>query len=348
MTRKRSHAATTSAPPSSSAPASDELATGGDDAAESAPNKKEKKSEKKKAEHVYSVAEQALHKSIRNAYEGGACLAEHAPECQGHKKNSCNYRWQGVKVTLARHKDVFHDRSDALVPRGQQGEQLTTSAYPTKADPNKIYPGHYATKVNLPAYAGDWHIDGPKRPGGKPKLKSAGGKDIANGKNFTADTWPYWNNAHHLIPKGMFGSTISQSAFSEVIRRALLEATYNIHHQENMLLMPQDERVADALNLPRHLALEGDGKLDHPKYNKLVKSRLDQTLLDFEKACQPPEGVKHEDFKVSLAKKKLEELSSDCRETIIEEGPSMPGAPIDSLLALRDKNASSSAMDVAT
>ncbi|MCY1078903.1 AHH domain-containing protein [Archangium lansingense] len=313
---------------------------GNEASSEEGGTKKQKKNKKKTAAHVYSVEELKLHKSIKKSYEGGACLAEHAPECQGYQQNSCNYRWQGTKVTLAQHKDVFHDRSDALVPRGRQGEQVQTSAYPTKSDPNKFYPGHYATHLSLPAYEGDWHIDGPKRPGGAPLLKAAGRKLISNGKNFTADTWPYWNNAHHLVPKGMFGTTIAESKYAEVIRRALLEAEYNIHHQENMLLMPQDEEVALLLHLPRHLRLTGDGKLDHPKYNNLVKERLTSTIQDFEKACQPPEGVKHDEFKVSLSKTKLEDISADCRRTIIEGGPSMPGEPLDNIRSLRKKDTS--------
>ena len=343
MTRKR--ARSPSPPPA--ATSTDVQASQGDgasgaDSTSDGGAKKQKKSGKKKLEHVYSVEERQLHKCIRNAYAGGACLAEHAPQCHGHKKNSCNYRWQGVKATLDRHTDVFHVRSDALAPRGSQGEQVETSAYPLTSDPSKFCPGHYATRLNLPAHAGDWHINGPHRPGNMPKLKAAGGKDIPNGKNFTADTWPYWNNAHHLIPKGMFNSTIATSEYAEVIRRALLEAEYNIHHHVNMLLMPQDKEVAKLLDLPRHLRLKGNGKLDHPKYNNLVKRRLKKTLRDFEQACKPPEGVKHEDFNVALSKSQLEKLSNDCRATIIKPGPGMSGKPLDNLVSFNSNNSAAS------
>lgn len=257
-----------------------------------------------------------LHKKFRaeGTTEGGACLTGHQASFSGHNgKATCNYRYQAYEQANSHGGIKGHLHSyESVTVRGP----IRTSAW----------------KKNKPEYCaflpkprkGDWHVTGPllgdivRQNYAKKKVV------VPQGMNFTQELWPYWNNAHHLIPKGTLKDKIlgETDKVATLIQKALLTAQYNINHKVNMLMMPQDKRVADILGLPRHIQLrDGDAAGiaascgNHPVYNLMtceIERGLNSIIKNYRKLVnQAIDDVKgtHKVPKPTLDKKKLESLS---------------------------------------
>ncbi|MDG9669604.1 AHH domain-containing protein [Hahella sp. CR1] len=286
-----------------------------------------------------------LHERLQGTTENGACLVFHgsATFIEFRNKFTCNYRYQGyeqakshtaIKNTLHGYMTgIEHERSKAIKDRGH----IVTSAYET--DSGGMKPGAYCIDLNFPN-KGDWDVGGPDRDITRLKYNGRSTTTIKKGHNFTRETWPYWNNAHHLISKGTFKNMILNEGpkISNIIQKALLTAKYNIHHKKNVLLMPQDKEVAQILGLPRHLVLKEEDQQEvskqctsHPIYDRLVretKKGLRDILGEYRKICDPvkdyPDG--HPIPDVNLDKSKLEKLSEKLLRLILGMSP---GAPLD-------------------
>jgi A nuclease family of the HNH/ENDO VII superfamily with conserved AHH len=167
-------------------------------------------------------------------------------------------------------------------------------------------------------------------------------KPIAPGMNFTTSFWPYWNNAHHMIPKGTLNAEIAKAdtdpRIVNLIRAGLLKAPYNVNHYINMILLPMDTEVGKILNLPRHLSLD-DGstafdrkpKFDHIPYNYKIEARLKSIIDEYTAKAAEIRGENQDcDIKkmAPLSKLKLHKLSDDCYQAITDFGASSPGEPL--------------------
>ncbi|WPB76891.1 AHH domain-containing protein [Archangium violaceum] len=298
-------------------------------------------------------ADKTYHKKIKKALEDGACLTGHAAT---YKKNSCSYRYQAVefsKVDPDRqslyNKDIKVNKRTArrfLRHNKVKAGYIPTSRYPTNA--GDMYPADrdYGDKLKVPQ-SGDWDVDGPKRKG----VTDASGKTISIGKNFTGAFRPYWNNAHHMIPKDLLNARITAAhkdpKIADLIRAGLLKGKYNVNHYINMILLPMDKEVGFLLKLPRHLSLdEGSAefddnpKFDHTAYNSKVGIRLRTIMKDFvDKADEVNDKNKKCNISKmpALAKNKLELLSKDCYKSIKVFGVREPGKPLVDLPNLRLK-----------
>jgi hypothetical protein len=161
--------------------------------------------------------------------------------------------------------------------------------------------------------------------------------------------WPYWNNAHHLIPKGTLKASINEvgeedSDLREFIVGGLLNAKYNVNHWINVVILPMDREVGRLLKLPRHLILEDetvlDGKtekFDHTAYGDLVKKKLDSIMKGFKDKFKPDDPNKCEAWKTAkLSKTKLVNLSKKCFRSITVFGKTKrgAGAPLSELPSL--------------
>jgi hypothetical protein len=305
------------------------------------------------ADRHLTQADDVYHEPISNALEDGACLTGHEAT---YKKNTCSYRYQAVehsranpdrqalynKTLKVRKSTARRYKRDHKVKAGF----VPTSRYPTNA--GDVYPSDrdYGSKLAVPQ-PGDWDVDGPKRPG----VKDPSGKTIGIGKNFTGAFWPYWNNAHHMIPKDTLNTRIeaasNDSKIVTLIRAGLLKGKYNVNHYVNMILLPMDTEVGFLLKLPRHLTLE-DGssefddnpKFDHTAYNKKVVNRLKDIMKDY---VEEAEEVKRKNKRCTIAKmpalskRRLELLSNDCYKSIKLFGARSPGKPLVDLPNLRLK-----------
>jgi hypothetical protein len=219
-------------------------------------------------------------------------------------------------------------------------ESVKTSAY--KANSGKWAPAHYCGTLPVPG-VGDWDLTGPDKDIFRGKFGQRGrGNKIKAKMNFSQDTWPYWNNAHHLIPKGTLKAKIvaEGTRVSEVMQKALLLAKYNVNHKVNMLFLPQDKEVARILTLTRHIQLKerdvpGTQSIctDHPIYNRLVEDQLVAIIQEYKTICDQ-EIAKAKPHKIPDAevnKKQLERLSRRLLKMILAWGEVAEGASLDAL-----------------
>ena len=267
--------------------------------------------------HFGSAALDKLHKKFRQTgtTEGGACLTGHDGSfSKKQNENTCNYRFQAFKQAHAtpRIKNMLHSYSTATIP-----SRIKTSAWKKKSP-------EYCAYLPKPR-PGDWDLDGPTIGPIHRKNYTQGPVTIPAGMNFSQELWPYWNNAHHLIPKGTLKAKILEqkdARVSELIQKSLLTVQYNINHKPNMLLMPQDKRVADILGLPRHIQLRDKDApgvaaicANHPIYNKLtceIDRGLNSIVASYAKTCKGAitrvKGT-HKKPKANLNKERLIRLS---------------------------------------
>lgn len=286
-----------------------------------------------------------LHESVANALEGGACLSGHE---SSYSKNSCSYRYQAVEHSRANkgRGDLYNISANghARIAQAHGGGPMPTSRYSTRRGPieenaSGKYPwdDNYGDHLTVPL-PGDWDVDGPKRMG----AVDAVGKPISPGMNFTTAFWPYWNNAHHMIPKGTLNALITNAdtdpRIADLIRAGLLKAPYNVNHYINMILLPMDTEVGKILNLPRHLSLD-DGsdafdqkpKFDHIPYNQKIEDRLKSIMSAYKAKAAEIRG-ENEDCDIKkmapLSKVKFHKLSNACYKAITDFGSSNPGQPL--------------------
>ncbi|HEX5748011.1 MAG TPA: AHH domain-containing protein [Archangium sp.] len=298
----------------------------------------------KTPKHFPSEADEKLHKQINGTEEGGACLTGHSTRYDD--ACSCTYRWQAVRESRRARQGVY-DKNPTVTqekaneyleknPRVTSGF-LPTSQYTTKRKSRFPSPTQYSDRIKLPE-EGDWYVSGPLRS----NATDAVGKGIPQGKNFTTWTWPYWNNAHHLIPKGTLNTVINEIAEDDcrqLVREGLLHAEYNVNHHINVILLPMDTEVARVLDLPRHLVLEDDSivkekgsKLNHREYNQNVRTRLDSIIDSYKATCDRERQTNCDPWPViKLSKKRLEVLSQHCYAKVTQFGNENPGEAISAL-----------------
>lgn len=272
-----------------------------------------------------------LHKKVKKT-EDGACLTGHQPSFEKKaesKKVTCNYRYQGFEQAKS-HRGI----------KWRLHSYRTTLTAPIRTA-LKVAPPRYCVWLDPPG-PGDWDLDGPTKGPIVRKNKSGRKVTIPKGMNFSQDTWPYWNNAHHLIPKGTLKEVISNepSPINNLIQQGLLTALYNVNHKKNMLLMPQDMEVAKELSMPRHIQLkEGDDTsisaqvFNHPEYNTMVSVGLDKVMTSYRKSADNANKRKkkpHEVPNVRLSKKKLETLSKNLLRWVLAWGKDGKGSSLDS------------------
>jgi hypothetical protein len=270
-----------------------------------------------------------LHDKIPDTTEGGACLTgHHASFKMKSGKCTCNYRYQGyehadqngaIKKKLHSYPTTRTDNVKTSAPMGENGQ----------------FPGRYCAEL-APPRPGDWDIGGPTTAPISRDSFRRGRVTVPLGMNFTQDTWPYWNNVHHVIPKGTLKEEITKqdAVVSDLIQQCLLKAKYNINHKINMLIMPQDLQVANMLGMPRHLQLQhDDGGVEvaignHPVWNQYVvdvENGLKTIIDDYAKICKDAiadaEKNQHPLPNAELDKKKLEALSERLLKFILEGGP---------------------------
>ncbi|WP_395832497.1 AHH domain-containing protein [Archangium violaceum] len=284
--------------------------------------------------HYGSAELDELHTSVNSSTENGACLTGHLSDFKNFRnRQSCNYRYQAYEQAKnePRIKERLHSYKTVTI-----SNPLNTSA--REAESGKMAPAYYCATLPIPQ-DGDWDIDGPKRDILRKTFEDKTVK-IRRGRNFTQDTWPYWHNAHHLIPKGTLKDEILKepSPVNELIQVALLKAKYNVNHKLNMLFIPQDQEVAELLNLPRHIQRKDGDAPDvpanygnHPLYNKMVreiKKGLDTIITDYRSICEKAITAVEEEHDIpnpSLDKKKLEELSETLLQMLLGWGAGAAG-----------------------
>ncbi|MBZ4422592.1 AHH domain-containing protein [Myxococcus sp. RHSTA-1-4] len=228
------------------------------------------------------------HHRARKTTEGGRCLVPYGSFAQ----QSCSYRWQAYMQALTDSKDYNWDKYKSLGRRrklvlirqrkAEKGEKRWEEA-----------------EVKSPK-AREWDVS----------------EDSSNFKR--SCNKPYWFEAHHIIPHSQLRGAITDvgkgrpnaDRLSLVVRRGLLEESYNLNHKKNMLILPMDGLVAEALELPKHLATPDHR--DHPRYSKYVEDKLNKYFDPVK------ESISRHKKKIEYrpVRKKLEALSALLRRKI--------------------------------
>lgn len=274
-------------------------------------------------DHKPAQKEETLHTKVEGSTDDGACLTVH-DGCSAYAEHSCSYRWQSKENARERHKKWFDGTSERLAKNKQGGDVPANHWRIWYAGPNDVFPKEPA----------DWAVDGPARAATDLR-KDSRGQTIPNGANFTNARWPWWNNAHHMIPKGLFKRLIGQSGRAyQLLRESLLEAKYNIHWKRNMFVLPMDAAVGAEVFLPRHLGLiKQSDRFNHPDYNDMVESRLKEIVDDYKQLCDQAvtDAGPHGTPSASLDKARLENLSKRCEAVIKQFGAIAMGDALDAM-----------------
>lgn len=275
------------------------------------------------ADHQLAQEEEKAHDKVGGSTEGGACLTAHYGS--GYSKVSCSYRWQSKENARDRHKKWFDGNSERLANNPGAGQPMPASHW-------RIW--YAGLNDILPTHPEDWAVDGPSRSPTDLR-KDNRGNVIPNGKNFTNAQWPFWNNAHHMIPKGAFNSLVGKAGKAyQLMRVCLLQAKYNINWKRNMFILPMDKAVGAEVFLPRHLGLiKTSDRFRHADYSDMVEAKLKEIIDDYKQICDQAisDTKPHEMPKAELDKKKLEALSKRCELVIKQFGAVIEGGQIDKM-----------------
>ncbi|RKH28741.1 AHH domain-containing protein [Corallococcus sicarius] len=140
--------------------------------------------------------------------------------------------------------------------------------------------------------------------------------------------YPYDHEHHHLISADAFEKFImsapSSAGWTYMQRAAVvMQAGWNLHNADNMLLLPSETFAADVLDLPAHCPWESP---DHPEYTRdlngllaPVQKKVDEALL---KTKDDPEHKITEAMAQEI-RSLLMRASRKAKNMILEKGSAM-------------------------
>jgi hypothetical protein len=233
------------------------------------------------------------HKEVRPS-SGGACLNRHladTPE-QGEKK-SCSHRWQAY-LQMEADMGVYNwNKYERLANKKTRITTFATSGFPECYQKTLAQPKPH-----------QWDVGQSSKPIGF-------GWGETTKKNFWWKCYhPYWHEAHHIVPNSTLRNAIIDFAkdvqkgeeLVKTIRGGLLDEKYNLNEQLNMIMLPLDKEVADALKLPRHR--QTAAHWNHSVYSDNAKGELAKIF-----SALKQELVEHQTPKYTNLKDQIETLS---------------------------------------
>ena len=136
-------------------------------------------------------------------------------------------------------------------------------------------------------------------------------------KNFTTETRPYNNQAHHILVCELF---YDQHGWDSNTLAIVKESTYNINNELNILYLPHtsSKKIPQSChyhNLPNHAK-------GHDKYNRSVLSKVNKILKLSKKALKAKDKCE-DDQKMDLLDQlytKLTDIEDEYYELIIGRG----------------------------
>jgi len=219
------------------------------------------------------------------------CLTRHQKRANG---NTCSHQWQAVQQAID-HAGVYNYPTYAALCSDGVSFFKPSASSARRRRPSK----------------GDWNVG------------------VAG--NFEHYRVPYWHNAHHIIPNGVLRSGIAKAGKGDarlprLIKYALLKAEYNLNDKENMVILPMQSIVAQALGLPRHLKGDevGPGEVaelfSHPDYSTQVENKLVPILNKYKRMMAEALKKEHLALPGNLSRSALEQLSINTYIAIITYG----------------------------
>lgn len=244
--------------------------------------------------------------------DDGACLVSHIGVYKSSEYPSCSHRWQAYRHAED-HATMYNDPAYA-------------SLFNARAKGDRP-PGANAWDLGVPSTV--WRHD-----------KTIGGAVQLTVPNFQerADV-PYWHNAHHIIPNGVFNSCLLEAAGTDMrlfwlFRVGLLEAKYNLNDKPNMIILPMKKVIARGLGLPRHISGidtepgQSREQRNHSKYNDKVRVKVKEVITDY--ASQIDEQ-KHDAKLPAFTKTELTKISTRLFKSLQVWGKAAQGKAINAM-----------------
>jgi len=148
---------------------------------------------------------------------GGACLNRHCGKTPKEgENNSCSHRWQAY-LKMSENSELYNwPKYEALSTRRSR---ITSNSA--------------------------WGLRSLKQP-------QEGDWDVKDSNFWEQNYKPYWHEAHHIVPNSVLRNAIIDSVdgneqLVKLIRRGLLEEKYNLNKKNNMVMLPLEKAIADAL-----------------------------------------------------------------------------------------------------
>lgn len=234
------------------------------------------------AQHLKDSKEKLRHEEKGE----GACLNRHlAGTPQETVGQACSHRWQSYKATQKRKKDYDYPKYKSLCVETE--EERDKQKFATSKNRRRNYPPWYTGSLRAPL-ENSW--------------------DVAGDNFFTKCTIPYWHEAHHAIPNSVLRKAIDSvvkefdapDEATRIIRGGLLDEGYNLNHHENMITLPMDRRVSDAIDLPTHR--QTAMHRNHPRYNRYVEKGLKRAFTQLKRQADVHETPEYKPLKMKLVR----------------------------------------------
>lgn len=232
------------------------------------------------------------HHRAKKTTEGGRCLTPYSP----YSQQSCSYRYQAFKQALVEFSIYNWDKYASLGRR----RKLVLIRQRKAAKGEKRW-----EKIEVKApKKGDWDV-------------SEGSSNFQRSCNK-----PYWFEAHHIIPHSQLRGAIFDVGKGKpnadelvlMVRRGLLDESYNLNHMQNMIILPMAALVAQTLELPKHLA--APDHRNHPRYSKHVETKLLEFFTPVKETISKHETI----VEYHPVCEKLNDLSDILRKEIMDVG----------------------------
>jgi len=138
--------------------------------------------------------------------------------------------------------------------------------------------------------------------------------------------YPYEHDHHHLLPVSAFQQYVLNKQTNngiDYMKRAavVMKSTWNIHHQENMMMLPREVFVARILDLPAHIPWQSGA--DHKGYSLTFEKRLDQVRARIDRALAIENKRERHEAVTKAAndiKSMLETMSRKARQNLLDDG----------------------------
>ena len=232
------------------------------------------------------------------SFENGQCLSPH--QFPFEERNSCSYRWQGIKKGKE-NKHIYHAH------RGFGGR------------PAKEYRfGEYNNVSYSSVSSAGKTIGNVLR---RFKTTSDDGEEKSmveiKAQNFTNGKLPYPNQVHHVLPcaelRDGLDSVVNDARMIEHVCNSLLKEKYNLNHHLNMLILPKTPGHAKEIGLPMH-------PNNHSGYSDQLGSMIKNALASAEQARDEAEEENHDNLDYLQIKKNFEKISKTMYRVLAKPG----------------------------
>jgi hypothetical protein len=139
--------------------------------------------------------------------------------------------------------------------------------------------------------------------------------------------YPYEHDHHHMIPASAFqecvlnGESEDPALMNYMSRaRVVMQGTWNIHHEDNMILLPNEVYPARILDLAAHIPWQMGA--DHPSYSRDLKRQLQPIKKILDKALKVPKKERHKAEKEAAARfsAQMKQVCDDQRKALLKKG----------------------------